>query len=395
MTGILQENRVITKIMVVDGYPLPGKLYGGADIHVDKLTQYISEIDDIELHVITLGNKNEQFKRGNVNVHTVNKVWFFTPFLLPFTVWSLRRTIKRIQPDVVHALGAFPYSTLAALLRKKYPTVITVFSLSAKELHFEKSIARILRKVLVSIPNETYVIPRIPHIIVQSHFIEGLIKERTKSKIHIVPEGIENEKIQQFQSHTLLSEAPDIFIATRLRKLKGLDILVKAVPMVMKSIPDIKVYIAGSGEEEYIGELNSLVKELDLEDHVKFLGFISDEEEKYRYYNACKIVVVPSRWDVGPFAALDGAVLGKPVIATEECNASVVEDGKTGFVFKSEDVEGLVDKITKLLTDDKLRGEMGKRAKEKAREYDWTKIAKRTFEIYQEVIADFHNRKRE
>jgi glycosyltransferase involved in cell wall biosynthesis len=375
------------KIVVVGGYPLHG-VRSGSLVHVDKLTQFISVMDGMEVHVITLGNKNEQFKRGNVNVHVVNKVWLFIPFLFPITLWSMKRMIKRIHPDVVHASGTFPNTTLAALLRNKYPTLITVFSLSAKELRWEKNAIRILRKVLASIPNERYVIPRIPHIIVQSHFTADLIKERTKSKIHIVLEGIELKKTPQFQSHTLLSESPDIFIAVRFRKLKGIDILIKAVPTVIKSIPDLKLYIAGSGEEEE--KLKSMVKDLGLESHVNFLGYISNEEEISRYYKACKIVVVPSRWDVEPFAPLDGAVWGKPAIVSEMCNSSLVEDGKTGFVVKSEDVEGLASKIVELLTNDKLREEMGKAAMEKVKEYDWSKIADRIVKIYKDVIADFH-----
>lgn len=375
------------KIVVVGGYPLYGERAGSL-VHVDKLTQFISVMDGMEVHVITLGNKNEQFKRGNVNVHVVNKVWLFIPFLFPITLWSMKRMIKRIHPDVVHASGTFPSTTLAALLRNKYPTLITVFSLSAKELRWEKNAIRILRKVLASIPNERYVIPRIPHIIVQSHFTADLIKERTKSKIHIVPEGIELKKTPQFQSHTLLSESPDIFIAVHFRKLKGIDILLKAVSTVIKSIPDLKLYIAGSGEEEE--KLKSMVKDLGLESHVNFLGYISNEEEINRYYKACKIVVAPSRWDVEPFVPLDGAVWGKPAIVSEMCNSSQVEDGKTGFVVRSEDVEGLASKIVELLTNDKLREEMGKAAMEKVKEYDWSKIADRIVKIYKDVIADFH-----
>lgn len=376
------------KIVIIGGYPLTQKR-SGSITHVEKLAQYISTMDDIETYVITIGKRNEQFKRANVSVHVVTLPLFLASFLFPSAGWSVRRKVEEITPDVIHASGSFPYTTLAALLRNKYPILITVFSLSAKELQWEKNAIRIMRKVLVSIPNERYVIPRIPHIIVQSHFTEGLIMERTKSRIHIVPEGVENEKIPQFQSHSLLNETPDIFIVVNFRKLKGLDILIKAIPMVIRSIPDFKMCIAGSGEEE--DKLKSLVKESGLEAQVKFLGFISDREEINRYYRACKIVVVPSRWDVEPSAPLDGAIWGKPSIVSERCNSSLVEDGKTGFVFKSEDVEELADKIIKLLTDDKLRGEMGKKVKEKAEEYDWRKIAEKTVEIYYDVIADFHN----
>lgn len=375
------------KILIIGGYPLTDRISGSLE-HVAKLAQNISAINDMEVHVVSLGNKNEQFKSGNVNVHVVSKMWFVNPFLLPFALWSMKRIAEKINPDVVHALRGFPYFAIALFLRGKYPVLLTVFSLSQRELHFDKSPIWMLKRVFVFIPSERYVIPRIPHIIVQSPFMKSLVTKLTRSKTHIVPEGIEYERLQQFQSLPLLSEPPDIFVAVSFRKLKGMDILIKAIPEVIRSVPNLKVYIAGSGEEEL--RLKSLVKELGVASHVKFLGFISDEVEKFGYYKACKIVVVPSRWDNEPFAPLDGAVMGKPAIVSDAAHSSVIIDGKTGFVFASENVEELASKIVKLLTDDKLWEEMGKAIREKVKEYDWTKLAKRTVEIYNEVIVDFH-----
>ncbi len=108
------------------------------------------------------------------------------------------------------------------------------------------------------------------------------------------------------------------------------------------------------------------MKRLGLDKHVKFLGFIS-EEEKYQYYKSCKIVVVPSRWDCQPDAPLVAAASGKPVVASRIGGIrDTVEDGKTGFLFKSENIEDLADKIVTLLKDEELREEMGNAAKEKA-----------------------------
>jgi phosphatidylinositol alpha-mannosyltransferase len=121
---------------------------------------------------------------------------------------------------------------------------------------------------------------------------------------------------------------------------------------------------------------------------VKFIGFIS-EEEKYLNYKACKIAVVPSRWDCQPAALFDAAASGKPVIASNMSNPGIVEDGRTGLVFKSEDIEQLGNKIITLLKNVQLREEMGKLAKEKVKQYDWSKVAERYVEIYEQAIADF------
>jgi len=378
------------KVAMLASYVTDYPKTSGSVMHIRKTIKYLSDRDDIELHLITVGNKGGEFKEGNVNVHMIRRPLPY-PFPIMSSVWSLKHKVIEINPDIVHVIGSGDvYSTAAAFLRNRYPTLLTVMGLVLKEIKFYKGLALILG-VLLQKPNERYVVSKIPHIIVQSSPIKNLISGMTNSKIYVVPEGIEFGKSQDTLPHELDGKI-DVFGAIHFRWLKGVDILIKAIPAVIESVPDLKVYIAGSGEEE--AELKSLVKNLGLENHMKFLGYISDEEEINRYYRACKIVVVPSRWDIDPLAPLNAAASGKPAIVSDTCNSSVIEDGKTGFVFKSEDVWELSRKMVKLLTDRKLREEMGKAAMEKAREYDWSKVVDRKVEIYKEVIADFCEGKR-
>jgi glycosyltransferase involved in cell wall biosynthesis len=374
------------RILMLSGYPLTERVSGSL-VHAAKLSQYLSAMEGMQVHVMTLGNTDKRFRSGNIDVHVISQRRLLNPLLFPLAWRSIKRTVREISPDIVHTMRGFPYTNIGLSLRKKYPVVMSVFSLSGRELSFDQSLMWKLKRRLVFIPSEKYVNSRMPQIIVQTHFMESLIRNDTQAKIHIVPEGIEVDRLQQFQSPAVLADPPDIFIAVSFRKLKGIDILIRAVPAVLQAVPDLKVCIGGAGEED--ANLKNLVKELGVAGHVKFPGFITDEATRYGYYAACKIVVVPSRWDNEPFAALDGAALGKPVIASEAANASVVVDGQTGYVFKSEDIDTLASRIITLLTDDRLREEMGRAIKEKVKEYDWPRIAEKTASVYRVVIADF------
>ena len=360
---------------------------GSVTVYINKLAKQLSYRDDIELHVITIGDKNREFNKGNSNVHVIKKSLPY-PFSIPSLAWSLRHKIIEIDPDIINTKSIPSYSTAAALLRNRYPTLLTALGIVVKEFKFYKGIQFIF-SILINKPNEKYTISKIPNIIVEAQSIKNLISDMTKSKIYIVPNGIDFEKIRQIKLH--LNDKPDIFLAPGLTKIKGVDILIKAIPTVINSLPNLSVRIAGSGPQE--NELKSLVKKLNIEGHVKFLGFIS-EEDKYQYYKACKLVVVPSRWDCQPTTLLEAMSSGKPVVASRIGGIQdTVKDGKTGFLFKSENIKDLADKIITLLKDEELREEMGNAAKEKAKSYDWSKIAERTVEIYKEVIADFHERK--
>jgi 1,4-alpha-glucan branching enzyme len=380
------------RILMIAGYPTGGKRSGSVT-HVEKLAQHLSEMNGTEVDVITIGRRNETLRRGRVTVHVLSVVRYFSSILLPFGQRSMRRRISQIAPDLIHSTGGgFPYSVVSVSLRHRYPVLVSIFSFAAGEARFARDPVRRLRTALISIPCARYAIPRAPHIIVQSQFTESLVRQRTReSRIHVIPEGVEYGRIQQLGSGDPAASTPDSFIAVNFRRLKGLDILIRAMAIVKRTVPDVTLHIAGSGEQEE--ELKSLVETLSLHDNVKFLGFMSDQEKKYQLYKACKVVVVPSRWDTEPFATLDGAASGKPVIASESSNSSLVVDGDTGFVYETEDYEQLAARIVEVLTNDELRKRMGEAARERAKEYDWPRIAERTVEVYKQAIADFSSGK--
>ena len=384
------------KIVIICGYPL-NKVFSGSKIYEAKLTSHLSHIKNLELHIITVGKENKQFKKDNLIIHMIKERKNFRILFLLSIIQNVKRKITEIAPDVVHAISTgYHYSLAAVFLRDKYPALLTAYGITAKEIKCYREEYKKIQKTRtyilspIHIIKEKYILSKISNIVVDSLSIKNLVSKWTNSKIYVVPAGIEYDEIGEIQSHTLLNECVDIFFVNNLRKLKGVDILIKSISIVINSIPNISVRIAGIGPQE--NELKALVKKLNLENNVKFLGFISGEE-KYQYYKTCKLVVVPSRWDCQPAALFDAAASGKPVIASDMSNPGIVEDGRTGFTFKSEDIEDLAEKILILLKDEKLREEMGKAAKEKVRQYDWSEVAERYVEIYKEVLADFYGQK--
>ena len=72
------------KVCILAPYGWPSK-YNGLGMHVNKITEYLSARDDIELHVITIADENKQFKKGNLNIHTLKNASLLPfPFSIPF-----------------------------------------------------------------------------------------------------------------------------------------------------------------------------------------------------------------------------------------------------------------------------------------------------------------------
>jgi glycosyltransferase involved in cell wall biosynthesis len=355
-------------------------------MYIERLAYYLSILKGIELHIVRTGDKDRQFKKGRIEIHTIKKRSIYhIPIFTPILLWLIKRKVEEIDPDVVHAIGtSFLYSTVAAFVRKRYPTLLRPLGMAKKEIIYRKDIPLIMR--IINLINERYVISVIPNILVETISIKRMISGWTRSKIHVVPNGIEFKNIiDKCQIDT--SSRSDILLISNLERHKGIDLLVKSIPIVLRSVSDLKVFIAGVGPEE--DELKRLAKELGLNRYIEFLGYIS-ERDKYRYLKITKIFVIPSRWENSPITLFEAMAAGIPVIGSNVGGIpDVLEDGKTGFIFESEDIPELAYKIVKLLKNEELRKKMGQAAQEKAKEYEWKGIVKRIFDIYEESIKEF------
>lgn len=376
------------RVVILANWP-EGELCDGVAYYTKNLAISLGKQDEVEVHVISFGNESKSLEDAKTHITWVKsrKIYYPFPFL---ALLRLFKEIERIKPDViqVHGSNISPYILLGGLLRNKYPSILIILGLVSRESRYGYGAKNNIWPY-ISRFTEKYSISKFQNLVVETNSIKEVVEDQTKSKIYVSPPGIDCFKYQDIKPKSS-SEKPDIFMVSKIEKLKGMDLLIQSLHTVLQSIPKLKVCIAGTGPQE--NELKTLVKKLNLEDHVKFLGYIS-EEEKFQYYKACKVVAVPSRWDCQPITLFEAAASGKVVVASNMSNPEIVIDGKTGFVFKSEDVDDLADKLTLLLKDETLRDQMSESAKERAREYEWSRTAKRFVDIYQEVIQDFHNRK--
>ena len=357
--------------------------HNGLTMHINKLTNHLSQREDIELHVVTFGNENKQLRKGDLTIHIFKTIAKLPEALLIFQIWSLKRKIMGIHPDIIHAQGSFaPYSTAAALMRNKYPTLLTVHGIVARELKFYTGFNFVF-SFLIQILNERFVLSKIPNIIACSPQMKHLIGNMTKSKIYVIPNGIDFEDIQKIRLPKS-NEKYSILFVGGLKKVKGIDILIRAIPIIKKSHPGIYLFIGGSGRWEK--NFKKLVKKLNLEENVNFLGFIP-ENEKYSYYKSADICVFPSRYEPFGIVCLEAMACGKPVVASNVGGIPfVVEDGKTGLLFESGNIEDLAEKVIMLLKNKELREKMGEAGRERAKEFTWDKIAEQTVGVYKEII---------
>lgn len=152
-----------------------------------------------------------------------------------------------------------------------------------------------------------------------------------------------------------------------IRRVKGHDVLIHAAASIVQRFPDVSFRIAGEVlEPSYFHELQTLVCDLNLADHVHFDGGVTHLRE---YLSAADIFVLPSRSEGFSNAIIEAMAASLPVVATDVGgNAEAVEEGVSGFIVPPEDSAALADAILRLLSAPAKAKEMGAMGRETALE---------------------------
>jgi glycosyltransferase involved in cell wall biosynthesis len=217
-----------------------------------------------------------------------------------------------------------------------------------------------------------------------------------KKKIHVIYNGVDIErfkprsnKIKLRREFGLDPKEKVVLFVGRLYHRKGLETLLRSVPPVLKEFSNVKFVISGTGFKQKEENLRNLAKELDIENHVMFLGYVLDDKLPL-LYSASDIFVLPAIYENFPFAILEAQATGLPVISTNVGGIpEFLVDNKNGFVIEPRDPMKLTQKLLTLLQDPKLAKEMGDHGRKLIEEqFDWHLITSQVIDLYHKLLED-------
>jgi glycosyltransferase involved in cell wall biosynthesis len=174
-------------------------------------------------------------------------------------------------------------------------------------------------------------------------------------------------------------DRPTLLTVARLVPQKGLDILIRAMSPIRRSIPDTRLLIAGGGPER--PALERLARQLGVADSVSFLGHRDDVAQLMR---RAWILVHPSRWEGFGLVLLEAMREALPVVATRvSAVPEIVVDGATGLLVEPGDSGALAEAVIRALGDERLRRDAGMRGFERLVErFSAERMARETAAIY-------------
>ncbi len=204
-------------------------------------------------------------------------------------------------------------------------------------------------------------------VAVSQHLRDDLIKYEHISprRIRVIYNGTNfsvnadpNNEKEIREEFGIIPEEKVVGSISRLTKVKGYELLLRSVPLVVKKIPNVKFLIVGDGKEK--AKLLNLAHSLGIANKVIFTGVRLDVPSIMRIFD---LFALPSRSEGLPIVLLEAMAAGKPVVATAVGGVpEAVKDGETGYLVYTREPKEFAQKIIKILLDDHLRDLMRQKA---------------------------------
>lgn len=365
------------KILLLNWQDIKNPMGGGAEVYLHHIFKRIAaqghsitllcshydsapleeEIDGIQ--VIRRGNRNffnytvlfeyiTRFQKENYDIviDDLNKIPFYTPLYVKKPLLGM---VMHLFDKSIFKEASFPAATYVYYAEK-----------------FAHSVYKNIP--LVAISEST-----------RNELIEHGCSEQN---VFLVPCAVNHSSYYQIPD--INKNEPIIGYVGRLKKYKSVDHLLKAFVIVLKVIPNAKLFIIGEGD----GKISFLktAKELKIENAVTFTGFLP-LEEKVRLLNQMHIVVNTSAKEGWGLTVTEANACGAPAVASDVPGLrDAVIDGQTGLLYEYGNIEQLAEKILLLLRDNNLRTRLSSGAIEYAQSLTWDKSAKIMTDVIGKVI---------
>jgi len=361
---------------------------GGMERYIYELIDKLAiNQDQIELCGVGLPEQ-EDISIANIRLRNLasphSKIWQ--------RLWSIRSSFRQINLnhfDAVNlhfALYSFP---ILDLLPKSLPITFNFhgpWAAESQEELLNKQLTIWIKQHLVE--KNTY--NQCDRFIVLSRAFGNILHQQYEvpwEKIHVIPGGVDVKHFKNNLSRLAAreqlgwpTERQILFTSRRLVHRMGIDKLLTAIAKIKPVVPDIWLAIAGRGHIQT--SLEKQVVELGLENQVRFLGFLPDQQLPIAY-QAADLTVMPSQSFEGfGLAILESLACGTPVLCTPVGGMpEILQPFTPELITDSIAVDSLANKLQEVMLAKIVLPSREECRNYAAENYDWTNIAQRVRQV--------------
>jgi glycosyltransferase involved in cell wall biosynthesis len=305
-------------------------------------------------------------------------------------LFQLYRLLRRLRPEIVHThtAKAGALARVAALMAH-VPIIVHTYHGHVFHSYFTK------RRTQVFLAIERWLAPKTSRLIAVSNKVRAELLALgigTADKLVAVPLGLDLDDFVRSETKRgqlraelgLADDMPLVGIVARLVPVKAHEVFLEAAAIVARLTPAARFLIVGDGERRT--ELETVAKQLGIEDRVTFLGWRVDLD---RVYADLDIVVLCSRNEGSPVCLIEAMAAGRAVVATSVGGVpELVEDGATGVLVAEGDAAGLAAGISTLICNPWRRGVFGIAGRKRVSPaFSSNRLVKDVDRLYTELLA--------
>lgn len=278
---------------------------------------------------------------------------------------KLEALFRKLKPDIVHVQYIAP--GLIPVLAAKFASVRTIFATVHQPGRIYGLKEKFLLRTAARLCNAFFCNSK---AVEESWFGDSEIYNPEKNyqgkKHFTIYNAIDTDHMEeivnrtdrkQLKSNLGINNRPVIGVVGRLRWEKGQDILLDAMPEVIKDVPDVILLIVGDGPDRK--KLENRIKELVIENNIILTGQV-EYSDVIRLYTIMDVAVVPSRFEGFGLSAVEAMAAGVPVVASPvDGLKEVVKHGINGYLVPAAESQRLARVLIEMLQDTSRSSVMG------------------------------------
>jgi glycosyltransferase involved in cell wall biosynthesis len=339
------------------------------------------------IYLYSLEKTNDVKYYVNANIILIDAAYPFDNFdrsiLKIFKIVSnflqVRKHLKQINPDILHAYYASSYGLLGALCFFR-PFLISAWGSDIFDFPNKSIIHKSILKFNLNSADK---------ILSTSHIMAHEIQTYCEKVIIVTPFGVDLEKFKRLNCPEFIENSIVIGTVKTLISNYGIDYLITAFKIVKDthSYLPLKLLIVGDGNDR--AKLEALCKDLNIFEDVIFVGKVENDQVPY-FLNMLDIYVALSISESFGVAIIEASACERPVVVSNVGGLpEVVENEITGFVVESRNANAAANAIERLVLDKDLRVNMGKLGRQRVTEfYNWQENLDLMVNILQTSVMD-------
>ena len=380
----------------------------GVTVSTDRLADYFSQDKKNKVYVITASPKGDFQIDSDSHKYTVIRIKSYpnpirrrlriSYLALPY----IRKILDDFKPDIIHLQDPFFISQSLAFeaKKRKIPVIATQHSSLSFPLAYlklpkflQKTTVKTMEKALSAFLNNFCEV-----LITPSQFIKKeVIKWGISIPIEVISNGVDikffqnarvtEEFLEKYNLKDFLAKSIVLY-AGRIDKDKNLEVLLKAIPLVLREIEANFIFL---GQGELKEKLIKEIKETPFKENVRISGPLDFQSvELAQYYQIATLFAMPSSIEAQSISTMEAMASGLPIVASNGgALPELVKDGKNGYLVNFLKEEEFAAAIIKILKNNNLRKKIAEKSSELIKPHDINNTFRCYQEIYEKVCENF------